>query len=104
MPVPRHNGHAVASWRATALRMNSLLLGIASRSAANSGSTLNATICLLARGFLGTAPPGIETIAARGASVEAPPPKGAREGSDVDRSGMDARQARIVQVCRTDRR
>src|SRR5271165_6713481 len=55
MPVPRQSGHAVDSCRATALRMNSLLLGIASSNAASSGSTLNATICLLGRGFRGKA-------------------------------------------------
>src|ERR1019366_4211563 len=54
MPVPRHSGHAVESCLATALRMNSLLFGIASSNAASSGSTLNATICLFGRGLRGT--------------------------------------------------
>src|ERR1700722_6839907 len=56
MPVPRQRGQAVESWRATALRMNSLLLGMASRRAARSGSTLNATMGLLGLGLRGTAP------------------------------------------------
>src|SRR5579883_3007380 len=55
MPVPRQSGHADERRLDTAARMNSLLFGIASRSAASSGSTLKATICFAGRGLRGTA-------------------------------------------------